>query len=631
MSKKLSIIIPYYNVEAYIGELLDCLDPQITDELEVFLIDDGSKEPFKSKYPWLKVIRQDNKGLAGARNTGIEKSTGEYLAFIDADDLVATDYVQQVINKIDTEHFNICEVSWKSLPGGVKYDYKLNSVNDCLGNPSACTRVFKRSYIGDVRFNELKRATEDEDFSRRLGYMKIKNKSVITDYMYFYRTTTPNSLSKRYLAGELDVKRVIYYYKNVTPDMTWLIDEIKEADKTNEVFLLTNNNQIPELKRWCQILPPMVINAHEARGEKTNMINILPAPIKTQVILWTRYTLPIGGIETFIYNFCMQMKDKKDILVLYEDMDMKQILRLIPHVRVEKIDPNKRYSCETLIINRVLDTIPVNINYEKTIQMVHTCQEAYDGKVPTDRDCTIFVSEAARRSFEGHFPGECIIHNLTYPTPVNKALTLVSATRIGTPEKGQKRMYKLAEMLNRLSIPFTWIIFSDKTMPMPDNVIFLKPKMDIKSYIKAADYLVQLSDTEAFCYSIAEALEVGTAVITTPLPVLSEVGVKENENGYILPFDTSEWTDDMINQFVQIPQFTFENENEKIIQMWEQKLGNSKPKHDYKFDENTIFIEVLQDYFDIGFQKNLKRGEIVSMSLERAMIVQNAGYGKIIN
>ena len=629
--KKFSIIIPFYNAEPYIYELLDCLNPQITEDIEVILIDDGSKEPFKSKYPWLKVIRQDNKGLAGARNTGIEKSTGEYLAFIDADDLVATDYVQQVINKIDKEHFNICEVSWKSLPGGVKHDYKLNSVNDCLGNPSACTRVFKRSYIGENRFNEQKRATEDEDFSRKLGYMHIKDKSVITDYMYFYRTTTPNSLSKKYLSGELDVKRIAYYFNSVTPDMDYLIDEIKELDKTNEVFLLTNNNQIPELNRWCQIVKPMVIDAHEARGEKCKFINILPSPIRTQVIVWTKWTMAIGGIETFIYNFCMNFKDKKDIIVLYETMDMNQILRLIPHVRVEKIDYSKKYVCDTLIVNRVLDEIPKCISYGTSVQMVHTCREAYSGKVPDDRDYTVFVSETAKKSFKEKYNNPLVINNVTYVKPVERALTLVSATRLGTNEKGQKRMQCLAEMLNRLKIPYVWHIFCDRNIPMPDNVVFIQPKLDIKPYIKAADYLVQLSDTEAFCYSIAEALEVGTAVLATPLPVLEEVGFKDGENGYTFNFDTAKWTEEQVKRIVQIPQFEFKYDNEKIIQKWEQILGNSKPKHDYHFDSNTVFVKVTYDYFDIGFQKNLKKGETVSMSLERAMIVQNAGYCELIN
>ena len=66
---KLSIIIPYYNAKQYADELLKVLAPQITPEVEVLLIDDGSTEPFKSRYKWLKVTRQKNKGGAGAKNT----------------------------------------------------------------------------------------------------------------------------------------------------------------------------------------------------------------------------------------------------------------------------------------------------------------------------------------------------------------------------------------------------------------------------------------------------------------------------------------------------------------------------------------------------------------------------------
>ena len=59
--KLLSIIIPYYNSKKYTDELLAILDQQITDEIEVILVDDGSPEPYKTNYEWCMVIRQKNK------------------------------------------------------------------------------------------------------------------------------------------------------------------------------------------------------------------------------------------------------------------------------------------------------------------------------------------------------------------------------------------------------------------------------------------------------------------------------------------------------------------------------------------------------------------------------------------
>ena len=90
---KLSIIIPAYNAEPYIEHLINRLKPQINKNVEVLVVDDGSKFPYLAPYKWVRVIRQENKGLAGARNTGIEKTTGEYIHFIDADDLVPENYV----------------------------------------------------------------------------------------------------------------------------------------------------------------------------------------------------------------------------------------------------------------------------------------------------------------------------------------------------------------------------------------------------------------------------------------------------------------------------------------------------------------------------------------------------------
>lgn len=147
--KKLSIIVPAYNAEPEIHELLDRLNPQITDEVEVVVVDDGSDIPFKTVYKWVKVIRQQNRGLSSARNVGIENTTGEYIAFIDADDLVSENYISLILSKIP---FDYLEMSWKSF-GGAFYHCKLNTDNDRLTNPAVWARVNNRNFIGDLRFN----------------------------------------------------------------------------------------------------------------------------------------------------------------------------------------------------------------------------------------------------------------------------------------------------------------------------------------------------------------------------------------------------------------------------------------------------------------------------------------------
>ena len=175
---KLSIIIPAYNAEPYLGELLERLKNQIPvrgNSVEVIVVDDGSSQPVSYAAIWLKVYHQENQGCASARNHGIDKARGDYIAFIDADDMIPGYYIEKILEMTKDEP-DVIELSWKSLNQNKwNLDYKLRSTSDRLDNPSVCTRVFKRSFIGDVRFNVRKDSTEDEDFSRKIGYLDPDN------------------------------------------------------------------------------------------------------------------------------------------------------------------------------------------------------------------------------------------------------------------------------------------------------------------------------------------------------------------------------------------------------------------------------------------------------------------------
>lgn len=202
--KILSIIIPFYNTEPYINELLQVLDKQMTDDVEVIVVDDGSKIPFETNYKWATVIRQDNGGASAARNTGLDNATGEYICFIDSDDLVVDDYISTILDKIKSEHFDYCYMSWKTF-GGWKCDIKLKSVDDKFPPFNLCVwnRIYKRDMIGDIRFNTKKAIAEDAEFIRDINEDGHK-KSFISNYMYYYRSDTPNSLTKKF-AGALSV------------------------------------------------------------------------------------------------------------------------------------------------------------------------------------------------------------------------------------------------------------------------------------------------------------------------------------------------------------------------------------------------------------------------------------------
>ena len=154
---KLSIIIPYYNAKEYTDELLDCLSPQLTDEIEVILVDDGSTEPFETPYEWCHVIRKQNGGCSTARNMGLDNAKGEYIFFLDADDLVAKDFIKRVFDTIDKEQPDVIEFSLKSLSKDVRSMIENSRVllTDFLTLPYA--QGFSRSHLSEIQDSTRKK------------------------------------------------------------------------------------------------------------------------------------------------------------------------------------------------------------------------------------------------------------------------------------------------------------------------------------------------------------------------------------------------------------------------------------------------------------------------------------------
>lgn len=553
---KLSIIIPSYNANEYLEELLSVLEKQITDAVEVIVIDDGSRVPVP-EHSFLKLFRQQNKGVSAARNKGLAKAKGQYIVFIDADDLISDDYIAKIFKSIENEPDTVY-ISWKHLSGPIGKiisgpNDEFNPYNRCVWN-----RVFKRTYIKGMKFNEKMQVAEDDDF---LNHLPVPaSKTYIEKPIYYYRSGREGSLTDRARKGEFR-----------KPD------------------------------------------------------------IETQVVLYCGNTNSIGGIETFIYNFCKTMCEHYDIIVLYTDhMDPKQIIRLTEYVMVIR-DSGKLIKCNVAINIRLTDELPGNVKYNKRIQMSHTCQLAPSGKwhwtIKQNYDELIFVSKAAADSFADQNLTYEIIPNFTDQEMPKKALILLSASRL-TWEKGEERMYQLAEQLQRADIPFVWLVFSDKELQKKiPGMVKCSKTLDVRSFFPKVDYVVQLSDIESFCYTLRESLECGTPVITTPLAVLPEIGVKDGLNGYVVPFDMKDI--DVKKIYSEIPRFeAIKCDNPNIVKMWKKHLGKTTPTKAYKGSSNLVKVKVTQGYGDLELGRNMIPGEVVTMRKERAMLIIGQGYGE---
>ena len=104
---KISVIVPVYNVQDYLSECVQSILNQTFSDFELLLIDDGSTDhsgeiadQLEDLDPRIQVYHKKNGGLSDARNYGLERAQGEYLAFIDSDDYVAANYLETLINLI---------------------------------------------------------------------------------------------------------------------------------------------------------------------------------------------------------------------------------------------------------------------------------------------------------------------------------------------------------------------------------------------------------------------------------------------------------------------------------------------------------------------------------------------------
>ena len=551
---KLSIVIPYYNTAEYTEQLLKSLMPQINDKCEVIFVDDGSDEIFEPGYENIKVYRfLSNKGVSSARNYGIKKSKGDYIVFIDSDDLVSDDYIEQIFTAIESEPDTVY-LSWRSIDGRLgkiiqNENDEFNPWNRCVWN-----RVFKKSYIYGLKFDEEKQVAEDDDFLNRL----------------------PDAETKTYIS-----KPIYYYRAGRTGSLT---------DKANKGFFRPR--------------------------------------IKTQIVIYCANMQKIGGIETWLYYWCRNMYQLYDIMVIFsENMDGRQIARLSEIVQVMKLN-NRLVECDTLINTRITDKIPEEIQAKRIIQMVHGCYSAlFCCDIQPNRDKVVFVSEAAANTYQNVKDYE-VIHNFTYPTKTNKCLFLITASRF-TREKGGERMIKLAEAMKRAGIEFVWFVFSHQETKLVEGMVKLPETLNIKDYIAKCDYLVQLSDSEGFGYSIVEALEMGIPVITTPVDVLKELNFRENIDGYTVPFDM---VDVDAERFLTIPK-TAEyrgDTNENIKKQWVKLLGKSKPTGDYLKQGNMVKLEIIESYTDLELGREMKVGEIVTMRKARANLIVGCGKAVIV-
>ncbi|MBR2248145.1 MAG: glycosyltransferase [Bacilli bacterium] len=324
----------------------------------------------------------------------------------------------------------------------------------------------------------------------------------------------------------------------------------------------------------------------------------------------------IGGIETYIYELAKKYS-KYDITVVYSDGDYKQISRLAKYVRVIK------YNGEKIKCKRLFIMYRCNLDIfeaEHIIQITHADYKAQN--LTPNKDPRInehyAVSKAVAKTYEEISGLETkVCYNPLSVDKPKKVLRLISATRL-TKEKGKDRMTILANALTKANIPFLWLVFTNSQDKIDNpNVIYMNPRLDIRDFIAGSDYLVQLSDTEAWSYSVLESLVLSTPVIVTQIPCFIEMGIKSGVNGYVLPFNMK---DIPINEiYNNIPEFTFKAPKD----IYDKLLIKEPSTYDPSKKVDAICIK---SYTDLEHNYHYKRNDKVkNITIERYEYLKGLG------
>jgi glycosyltransferase involved in cell wall biosynthesis len=231
MGPLVSVIVPVYNVEKYLDRCLDSIINQTYSDIEIIVVNDGSTDnsysiicEYQRKDERIKLINQKNKGLSAARNIGIQNCCGEYVFFVDSDDIIAYKTIESFMNVakasgadyVCSESFNFSdedeEAAWRHINNIVpeRNDYIIFDNNDLIKGmfyqrPSitgAYLKLYKYNLFDNITFPE---GHYYEDFATTFRFiLEAKCIAFISERYYGYRIRNGSIMSQPFNRRKLD-------------------------------------------------------------------------------------------------------------------------------------------------------------------------------------------------------------------------------------------------------------------------------------------------------------------------------------------------------------------------------------------------------------------------------------------
>lgn len=337
-----------------------------------------------------------------------------------------------------------------------------------------------------------------------------------------------------------------------------------------------------------------------------------------------------------------------DITFVCDLGDSVELAKIAKYAKVV-IFNGQQFETDLCIFSSAWGKRPVkNIKAKKYVQMVHADFKGLEKywhfkyeRLPEVNEHWAGGKNIAK-TFKERFGEECkVIHYLLDDEiKPERVLRLITTSRIGK-EKGFNRIVKMALILKESGIPFDWNIYGDgfdkgyvnkikNQLKNVQEVSFRGSGKGLHHMVADADYLVQLSDTEGYCFAIMESLALGTPVIATDF-INAYEQIEEGKTGYILDMDLKKFDKKFIQKiYNNIPKF--EHKPVGTEEAWIEAIGKVGKRSKTKIVEpETVTVKTIRTYNDILLGRRILKNKELEVSKVRAKELIEKGVAIFIN
>lgn len=231
--KKVTVIIPVYNSEKYIGRCLDSIINQSFNNIDILVINDGSKdkskdviEEYQEKYDNIKLINQENMGVAKTRNNAIKLVETQYIMFMDNDDYIDKDYIESYLNKIEETNADIVMGGYKRVNIDKKILFKQRLINTNWSKYivlAPWAKIYNREFLVKNNIEFLDYGIGEDVYFNLVAFSKNPKIEIIDNigYNWFFNTKSVSNTSQRGINKEIDIRVVL----------DKILEEYKEQDE----------------------------------------------------------------------------------------------------------------------------------------------------------------------------------------------------------------------------------------------------------------------------------------------------------------------------------------------------------------------------------------------------------------